>query len=246
MPETIEPFLEAFADCGPLRLQNAPPLGYGLNDPITVTGRFGSEAQRDMLQTELGVLGGARPVVMQSDMLNPALCRVDAALPFARPGNFEVTFGWGDRPGENTQGVFAVGENPTIDVILPPDVTTGFVHVSIVDVNGNVFHLLPNNFRPDNSVEFLRTIADESGAVRVAFPKEGGNRTTRPWFAVDDTTLGASRVMVVYAPEQPLKDLRPITESVASYAEALEAARAAGTLNVQSLDAAILTTVAAN
>lgn len=241
-PDDIEPFLGVFADCGSLRLLSPPPLGYGLDDPIVVVGRFASEDSRSGLESAIEDVSGTRPVRVEGEILNPALCQIDSALPQARVGGFDVRMGYGDRPEENTSGRYVVGENPVIDVRLPENVTTGYLSVSVIDVKNIVFHLLPNRNRPDNSIATLREEASPEGFVRIAYGIEEASENGRLAFTVDDSVLGISKIIVIHS-EQPLFDqMRPTSESAAAFTDALIEARGHGDLAIRSLDSAMLTT----
>ena len=242
-PDTIDAVLSGYANCGPLRLSNPPPLGYALNEAVIVKGRLADEFQQELLLEELVSISGSRSIEMQTEILNPALCRMDEALPFVRSGGFDVRFGWGTQPGVNETGDYFVGENPVIDIKIPDLILDGFLRVSIVDVKGVVYHLLPNLGRPDSNIETLLSEVDD-GFLRVTYPVEG-SANDRLAFLIDDSTLGLSQIIVLYSNEQLFDQLRPVTESVASYAEAIEQARSNGDLLVRSLDTAFLNTARA-
>lgn len=244
MPDMLDGTLSEFANCGPMRLLDAPPTGYQLNDTVTVKGRFADADQPAILQSALEEIVGSRNVAVQPEVFNPALCRIDAALPFTRSGGFDVRFGWGDRDGVNESRDYFVGENPTIDVKIPDLVLDGYLRVSIVDVKGLVYHLLPHLGRPENDFESLRA-ETEDGFLRVAFPVAENASRDRLAFLVDDSVLGMSQIIVLHSTEKLFNDLRPVTESVEGYAEAIESARATGNLSIRSLDTAFLNTVKA-
>lgn len=239
-PAALEPYLDQHTDCGPLQLRSPPPVGYGLEDSVLVTGRFAQDATRAALQNSLAALAGDRPVRIEAEILNPSLCTIDALLPKVRPGGYDIRLGYGDRDGDNPSGRYTVGENPTIDVKLPEGDDSGYLWVSVVDVKGVVFHLLPNRLRADNSLAALRPDADADGYVRLAFGiAEADGRLA---FTVDGATLGKSQILAMHTDALLFEDLRPTTESVASFADALDAARNAGGYVVTSLDSALLTT----
>ena len=160
----------AKSDCG---LLNAPQVGsisgYGPQDKIIVTGRVASTATRIGLFDDLRAIAGDRQVVLDLEVLNSSLCLIEQHLPKAPTSATSVAFTVGDRNEPNPSGRFFVGENPVIDVVLPADMTSGFLTVSILDVSGNVFHLLPYISRPDNSIESLRGGRSGEAKVRVAF-----------------------------------------------------------------------------
>ena len=232
--------LERFADCGPLGLTGAPVDGYPLGARIEVSGKLGATATRDRIASELAAIAGDRPVLMGTEVLSPELCVIDATLPTATSGGFDIKFGYGDRPDENVDGAYSVGENPTIDVIIPAGVERGFLWVSIMDVTGNVYHLLPNINRPDNSLVSLRGGASGAVPVRVAFSiAEALEDNTRLSFLVDET-FGKSKIVVIHSAAPLFDQVRPTTESLASYTEALAERVTAGGATVYGLDRRII------
>ena len=234
--------LDAQADCGPLDLTDPPAMGYGKDDTITVKGRLSGSPKQVELFDALNAMAEKRKVSLGIELLNPALCQIEGALPGTRQGGFRFDFGFGDRPDDNPSGRYFVDENPVIDLVIPAAVTEGFVSVSIIDVSGNVYHLLPNMNRPDHDVATLRAGVGGEVRVRVAYPL-AENSAAKIAFTVDATTLGKSKVIVVSSDRPLFAELRPTTESVGGYAAALKAAEAAGGLQIRSIDSRILTSV---
>ncbi|WP_236638304.1 DUF4384 domain-containing protein [Mangrovicoccus ximenensis] len=152
-----------------------------------------------------------------------------------------MRFGFGGTGSENPSGVYHVGDNPVIDIRLPEGVSDGYLWVSIVDVKGLVFHLLPNRVRPENAVAELRGEA-EDGWLRVAYPAARAQAEGVIAFSVDDSVLGKSKLLVLWTPDRIFGELRPVTESAESYADALAAAVAEGGSGGYRLDSAILVT----
>lgn len=142
----------------------------------------------------------------------------------------------------NPSGRFFVGENPVIDVVLPETVTDGFLTVSILDVSGNVFHLLPNITRADHDVASLRNGAAGHVPVRVAYSLEEAAANGGLAFRVDDSTLGKSKVLVLHSAEPLFDGMRPTSESAVGFAEALQASYEADSSRIRSLDSRILVT----
>jgi eukaryotic-like serine/threonine-protein kinase len=217
----VDEVLAASADCGPLELLAAPEIDYERGESITAIGRVASAETREALHEALTARAGDRPVILDLEVLNRGLCLIENALATVPNGGIEVRMGFGDRPGDNPSGRYLVGENPVIDVVLPPGITDGHLWVSIIDVKGSVFHLLPNINRQDTAVSVLRDGRDGEVLVRVAYAVEEAQGTGRLAFLVDGTTLGKNKVLVVHGDAPLFDDLRPTSESADSFAEVL-------------------------
>lgn len=239
--DLVQPVLDQLADCGPLTQTNASATGYGPGDAVTVAGRVAHTSTRVQLFDALSAQAGERQVILDLDVLNDTLCLIESNLPNAPESAIDVSFRVGDRDEANPSGRFFVGENPVIDVDLPGDVTSGYLTVSILDVSGNVYHLLPNLNREENAVEALREGQTGPISVRVAYPLEdlAPGRTV---FRVDDSTLGKSKIIVLHSREPLFDGLRPTSESASGYAEALHAYADQNDASILSLDSRVLTT----
>lgn len=240
----VEPVVEAAEDCGALMLETPSAVGFGMDTPVVVSGKLASAASEQALRTALQAVVGDRPLNLRTEILSPQLCMIENVLPDVPSGGFRLDFGFGGREDLNTTGVYLVGDNPVIDVVVPATVDDGFIYVAIIDVSDNVFHLMPNLNRTENAISVLRAGATSDFKIRVAFSVEdaGDGDTGRLAFLVDDSTQGKSKVLVLHA-NRPLFDgLRPTTESVASFAQALREAHVTGDLSIKSLDSRILTT----
>ncbi|MEP5729418.1 MAG: protein kinase [Sulfitobacter sp.] len=242
--DDVDDVLTRFADCGPLT-QVSPPVavGYGPEEPILISGTLASEETRDDLQYDLDDLAEDRVVVIDAEILNDALCLVENYLPQAPNSDIEITFLNGETGAHVSSGRFLMGQNPVIDVILPDDLTTGYLSVFILDVAGSVFHLLPHTGRTDSSVEGLRNGATGPVTIRVADITGAGRPPGTIGFTVDETTLGKSKIMVVHSQGPLFEQRRPTVESAEGYAEALRDLANAGGPVIDSVDSEILTTV---
>jgi eukaryotic-like serine/threonine-protein kinase len=240
--ETVRPILQNRADCGPLELGPVPAVGFGPQTPITVTGRVAETATRVELFDALHTVAGARKIILDVEVLNPTLCLIEQNLPNAPASDIKIAYSVGDSGEPNSSGRFFVGENPVIDVVLPADVTEGYLNVSILDVSGNVFHLLPNINRQDNLVSALRAGQDGTADVRVAYSLAEAASNGRLAFRVDDSTLGKSKVIVLHSAEPLFDVMRPTSESALGFAEALKEHFEANNSSIQSLDSRILVT----
>ncbi len=243
LPAMVSKIAATHQDCGTLTVADAPAAGWGTGAKIIVTGRMASDAGRLKLYDALTAAIGDRTALVDVEILNPQLCAIEAALPRAPSRGFGVIFGFGDRPAPNPAARYFVGENPVIDVVIPADVTSGNLWVSIVDVTGAVFHLLPNLNRPANDVESLRGGQTGEVTVRVAYSLAEATGTPKMAFLVDDSIMGKSKIVVLYAPQPVFDTLRPMSESVQSFAAALAGQEAQDApAPLFSIDARILTT----
>ncbi len=241
----LTPLLDQFADCGPLQLVSPPDLGYAMGARVLVEGKLAETASRVQLYDSITAIAGDRPVTIDAEVLSPALCSTEAALPDAPSGGFEVNFSFGETGETNPSGRYFVDENPVIDIVIPAEITDGFMYVSVVDVSGNVYHLLPNLNRPTKQVAEIRNGATGPFPVRVAYSlSEAAEVPNRLAFVIDANSLGKSKILVLYSKTEMFDGVRPTTESAASYADALTTARGDGRLSVMSLDSGILTSVA--
>lgn len=239
----VHAILQARADCGQLASPQGSTIGgYGPQDAVTVIGRVAETATRVKLFDELRAVAGDRRVVLDLEVLNSNLCLIEQHLPKAPTGATSVAFTVGERNEPNPSGRFFVGENPVIDVVLPADMATGFLTVSILDVSGNVFHLLPNVSRPNNAVEDLREGRNGKVNVRVAFGLDEASNSGHIAFRVDDSSLGKSKILVLHSSEPLFDGMRPTSESAVGFAEALQASFEADAGRILSLDSKILIT----
>lgn len=236
------PLLEEHADCGRLTLIDAPTIGYGLDSIISVGGRLAKSSSRIALFDAIRDISGDRDIVVDTEILNPTLCLIEAYLPRAPESEINVVYGFGDKTEANPTGRYFVGENPVIDVWLPASVDSGYISVSVLDVSGDVFHLLPNLNRSENSVSVLRGGKLGPFMVRVAFSLQEAVNTRKIAFVVDDNSLGKSKIVVIHSADPLFERLRPTTESAAGYAQALKDRAEQSSALIYSLDTSILTT----
>jgi serine/threonine-protein kinase len=237
-PTDLQPILSEYENCGALTLVDPPAAGYGAQDQVLILGKVADVGTRATLSDALVAAIGDRDLLLNVDVLNPTLCLVDAVLPNAPQGGFDVTFRMGADGSENQTGRYFVGENPVIDVTLPENVTNGYLFVSALDVSGNVFHLLPNLLMENNAIADLRAGRDGPVVVRLAHALSDAADGSKLAFTVDDTALGKTKIIVIHSDEQMFAGLRPTTESAGGFADALKSYVGA----VRSLDSRILET----
>ncbi len=238
----LAPILAQNANCGPLKLPDHPALGFGLDDTITITGQLAEPVNRTALTDNVRAVSGGRDIKIDIEILNPSLCLIESFLPDVPDSDIDISFRFGDTLDPNASGQFFVGENPVIDVVLPDNVRKGFLSVSILDVSGNVFHLLPNANRTDNSVATLRSGSDGTVPIRVAYAISEADSLDKLAFQVDESTLGKSKIVVIHTDRPMFDGPRPTVESASGYAEALRNENTQGDSAILSLDSKILVT----
>ena len=236
--QALYPVLAAHQNCGELTLVDPLPAGYPNGSQVSVAGRVDSRNTLDALTQRLNAAIGDRSLMLDVEVLNPTLCLIDSVLPNVREAGVGIDFKDGSDNSVNSSGDFFVGQNPVIEVVIPTNITDGYLFVSALDVSGNVFHLLPNLFIADNSVETLRAGRSGDVRLRVAHSAAEGQDGSKLAFVVDDTSLGKTKVIAIHSGQQIFDGLRPTTESAGGYANAL--AQRLGSIN--SLDSRILTT----
>ena len=236
--QALYPVLAAHQNCGELTLVDPLPAGYPNGSQVSVAGRVDSRNTLDALTQRLNAAIGDRSLMLDVEVLNPTLCLIDSVLPNVREAGVGIDFKDGSDNSVNSSGDFFVGQNPVIEVVIPTNITDGYLFVSALDVSGNVFHLLPNLFIADNSVATLRAGRSGDVRLRVAHSASEGQDGSKLAFVVDDTSLGKTKVIAIHSGQQIFDGLRPTTESAGGYANAL--AQRLGSIN--SLDSRILTT----
>jgi serine/threonine-protein kinase len=242
--ERVEEILSRLADCGPLFLTDPPLAGYGPDSTITVRGTLSSLESRTNLQNAISAIAGDRPVRIDTNVLNPTLCLIESVMPKAPSSAIDIAFFQGDQGNApNPNGEFIVGENPVIDVELPAGTVDGYLSVSVLDVSGNVFHLLPNINRQDNSVAALRNGTEGPMSIRVAYSITEAQSNGGLAFRVDDSTLGKTKILAIHSSEPLFSEMRPTSESALSYSEALLAEDRNPASRIYSLDSRILETM---
>jgi len=236
--ERLYNILANFEDCGTLKLLNVPKQHYSIDDKIIVSGRIENKTSRKNLREAIKKVAGERPVSIQTEVLNKSLCLIDETLTNIPSGGFDIIFGFGSDGSLNPGGRYFVGDNPTIDVTIPKNILGGYLYVSILDVTGSVFHLLPNMNRSDNQIKQLKQQAGNESAIRVAYSLKESKDRAKPAFLIDDSTLGQSKIIIVHSKLPLFESMRPSMESIEGYVSALTGI----TVPIVALDSRILIT----
>lgn len=240
-PTELRPVITEIEDCGPLRLIDPPPLGYGLGATITIAGKFASPATRSELSNALAPIIGDRSVSLMVDTLNPALCLAEGRLPSVPPNGLSFILSDGDGT-ENFDGVYRPGDSTNIDIVIPGDITEGHIWVALLDVKGQAYHILPNRLRPNGSVTDLRSGQEGPIRLRVAHAEDDPNRTDGQIAKFDDT-LGQSMLVVMHTNEPLFPMLRGGVEAVDVFMDALDERLANPELQIDAMAKRVITTV---
>lgn len=240
--DVVKDALGPLATCGPLTV-DAPADGrFPLGATLAVAGNVAKAADIAAIETALAPKVGDRTVRVDAAVLDEGLCTVVALLPRAEAGSTSLVLGWGDRDAPNLSGVYATGDNPTIDVLMPASDAGGYLTVFIADVTGNLFNILPNVLHPENAVAGLGTVDGGMRDVRVAWSlaeqKEDRKRLS---FTVDDT-FGKSLVVALRTDAPLFPVMRPTTESIESFANDARAALADGQVKILSVSTRLIDT----
>ena|GEM_PF-1924425 len=236
--QALLPILADHKNCGELNVVSAPAAGYPNGSQVMIAGRVDSRNTLEALSGKLVSAIGDRSLLLDVEVLNPTLCLIDSVLPNVSGAGVRVDFRDGSDDSINSTGEFFVGQNPIIEIVIPSDMSEGYLFVSALDVSGNVYHLLPNLFATENNVQTLRGSLEGEVRLRVAHSAADSQDGSELAFVVDDTSLGKTKVLVIHSDEPIFDGMRPTTESAGGYANAL--AQRLGSIN--SLDSRILTT----
>ena len=138
--------------------------------------------------------------------------------------------------------MFHVGDNPIVEVQLPATITEGFLWVVLInDTGGNVFNLLPKLGQEEHAIARIGTVAD--GIRRVPVIHSIADFKADPdqiAFTVTPADVGRAEIIAIVTKTPLFGVRRPRDESVASFAEALDAISAQEPENILSIATRLL------
>ncbi|HUF55236.1 MAG TPA: protein kinase [Thermohalobaculum sp.] len=240
-PEVVRAALDQIGNCGPLQLVS-PPASYPPGAEIAVAGTVAGTEDRAALEARLGEIAGDRPLRLDLKVLNQAVCRISDLLPENVRGDISFWFGDGDTGEANFSGVYEVGSNPVVDVLIPASIEDGFLYVVAVDVDGEVFHLLPRLGHPENRISEIGEVAQGVRRIRVAHPRaEREADPNKIAFEVNED-FGQTMFVALLSPRPLFEGLRPGGESVEGFALALSENQSSPETAVQSFASRLLET----
>lgn len=228
--------LEPAATCGPLTPDKGPLQIYELFETVVVTGAMETVEARDALQAALQPLIGDRSVRLDVTILNKDLCTVRKVLPPVGAGDAVIWFGDGATGAVNLSGIFHAGDNPVVEILVPPDLTGLSLWVLVVDNTNQVFSLLPNETQADHAIQNLGQVVDGVRRVRVLFTLDEIKAKRGPYMiTVDSTNFGKNEIIAILS-KRPLFETRlPETLSVGGLADELASVIAKDPDNIVSI-----------
>jgi hypothetical protein len=234
--QTVLDALAPFATCGPLTTDKGPLNTYELDETIVVTGAMDTIESRDAAQSALEPLIGDRTMRLDVTILNKDLCTVRKVLPALGAGETVIWFGDGETDTVNLSGIFHAGDNPVVEVLVPPDLTGLSLWVLVVDNTNQVFSLLPNERQADHAIQNIGEVIDGVRRVRVlgslADLQSGASVFS---IQVDSSNYGKSEIIAILS-KRPLFGTRlPETLSVGGLADELSDAIAKDPGNIVSV-----------
>jgi hypothetical protein len=220
--EVVQEVLDGLASCGPLQQLDAPSSGYPMGATITVTGDAMEPDLDDAIMAALAGVIGDRKVRVQMNVLNIHLCTIRGELPDLPTNALSLWFGQGDTMEANLTGVYGVGDNPVVEVLIPASITDAQLWVVAVDSGGTVFNVLPNANAPETDIAKLGVVEGGTRRIRVlhTIAENAANKRLLA-MAVNDNDFGKSEFIAFLTKDEMFSTRRPGQESVASLAQAL-------------------------
>ena len=201
------------------------------------TAIFSLEMSRDALAPMIG----ARTLRLDVTILNKDLCTIRKVLPPVGEGDTLIWFGDGATGEVNLSGIFHAGDNPVVEVLVPPDLTGLSLWVLVVDNTNQVFSLLPNEKQAEHDIQDIGTVSDGVRRIRV-LGSLADLQTGKSVFSitVDASNFGKSEIIAILS-RTPLFETRlPETLSVGGLADELASAVARNPGNIVSIASRVI------
>lgn len=233
--------LAPLATCGPLTPDKGPLQPYEMGETISVTGAVDSVEARDALRSELEPALGDRGLRLDVTILNKDLCAIRNVLPAVGPGETMIWFGDGLTGEVNLSGIFHAGDNPVVEVVVPPDATGLSLWVLVVDNTNQVFSLLPNEKQPEHEIQNIGTVVDGLRRVRVLYSLDDIRAGKGVYsIKVDPANFGKSEIIAILSKTSLFGERLPETLSVGGLADELQSVIAKDPENIVSIASRII------
>jgi len=221
--QTVQEVLSALADCGPLVTPPQDGGIYPMDGEIVITGKVSSQSLNERIKETLLEIIGGRTLRLETNTLNPDVCRIRQVMPDVNTGDLSIWLGHGDTNETNLAGIYQVGENPVAEAYLPETVVDGYLWVFIVDNTNQVFHVLPSENRPFHSVAELGSIDSGIRKIRLLLSEdEIRSGVSGLGFRVNAKNFGKSEIYAILTDKQLFDGRRPALESIEGFIEAFK------------------------
>lgn len=239
--QTVLDALAPFALCGPLTPDKGPLQVYGMGETIVVTGAMESGEARDAVLAALEPGLGDRKLRLDVTILNKDLCAVRKVLPPVGAGDAVIWFGDGATGAVNLSGIFHAGDNPVVEVLVPPGMTDLSLWVLVVDNTNQVFSLLPNEKQPEHAIQNIGEVIDGLRRVRVLYSLDD-IRSGKGVYSikVDPANFGKSEIIAILSKTSLFGTRLPETLSVGGLADELKDAVAKDPGNIVSIASRVI------
>jgi len=214
----LNEMIKTYESCGPLRITGGNGISLAPDERLTVSGIIARESDVDVFDLVLGERAGGRGIDYNLAVLNVPVCEIEAILPPPQNNGLELLYAYGQKDAEVGSNPFREGENPVIDVLLPGD-ATGFLYAFYIDAEGQVYHLLPHQSRPTNTLPPIGERVDGKIKVRLTYPVSEASTEKLGFRAV--APFGTNMVVAVLSQTPLFEGLRPRAESIDALKEAL-------------------------
>ncbi|MBN8632081.1 MAG: serine/threonine protein kinase [Rhodobacterales bacterium] len=222
--QAVQDILAPLALCGPLTPDKGPLQVYEMGETVVISGAVDSVEARDAAQAAVEASVGDRPVRVDAAILNPDLCAVRKVLPPVGAGDAVIWFGDGATGAVNLSGIYHAGENPVVEVLVPPDMAGLSLWVLVVDNTNQVFSLLPNEKQAEHEIQNIGTVVDGVRRVRVLHSLEDIKAKRGQYMiTVDPANFGKSEIIAILSKTTLFGTRLPETLSVGGLADELEA-----------------------
>ncbi|MEO0929230.1 MAG: serine/threonine-protein kinase [Pseudomonadota bacterium] len=228
-------------DCGPLTIEGANQGQFGLRDPIRITGNIAENDTRAAIAGRLDPMVGDRPITVATQTLNSELCTIRRTLGAVPTNIVTLALSNGETGQRNLSGVFTVGQNPVVDVLIPQQHGNDALWVLIVEPDGSVFNVIPNRMDARTQIGQLSEPQDGFHRIRALhtieeFLADNGDLA----FRITDGNFGKSEIIAILSRAPLFDGRRPTSESVAATAQALDELLATDADNIIGFAAAII------
>lgn len=211
--------LEVIQSCGALKVMGDQ---FEIGAEIPITG-FASSSRdvEDIVQT-LAPIIGSRSLDVDVDTLDEDLCTIRNVLPPIETSDVAIWLGDGADGTANLTGVYTTGQNPVADILVPANLSGGYLWVMVVDNTGVVFNVLPNVNDSEQQIDKLGVIEGSLRRIPILHPVSSlADDPTKLALEINAGDYGRSEIIAILS-RTPLFDLRrPRDESTSAVREAL-------------------------